>query len=152
MRKKAGDEVARIPPGQRVLLLPHCLRRADTCQGKYTRQGLDCHECNPECAINRLRAEAVRLGYRGVCVAPGGRLAIRFIEETRPGAIVAVACRKELTEGVAGVGEIAAREKARIPVVVIPLSRDGCVDTEVDVQAALDKIGMGCSSPASRGS
>ena len=81
---EAEKQLQDIEPAQRVLLLPHCLRRADTCQGKYTKQGLECHECNPDCPVNRLRQAALKLGYKGVCVAPGGRLALKYIEENKP--------------------------------------------------------------------
>ena len=136
-----------MSPAQRVLLLPHCLRRAETCQGKYSRRGLECQECNPDCPVNQLRRTALDLGYKGVCVAPGGRLALKFIEENKPRAIVAVACDKELQEGIRSVGELAGSHHQVIPVVIIPLSKDGCVDTEVDVKLASEKIAMGCLSP-----
>ncbi len=132
------------------MLLPHCLRHADTCQGKYTRQGLECQECNTDCSINRLRQAAIDLGYKGVCVAPGGQLALRYIKENRPLGIVAVACDKELKEGIRGVGKLAPGNQRRIPVVIIPLIKDGCIDTEVDVKLALEKMNLGCAVPVSR--
>ncbi|MGA3206387.1 MAG: DUF116 domain-containing protein [Syntrophales bacterium] len=134
-------------PAQRVLLLPHCLRRAETCQGKYTKQGLECNECNPDCPANQLRQAAIRLGYKGVCIAPGGRLAVKYVEGNRPLAIVAVACQKELQEGVNGVRELVGNGQQMIPIVVIPLSKDGCVNTEVNIKTALEKIALGCTLP-----
>lgn len=132
--------LCRIPYAERVLLLPHCLRPSGTCPGHMTREGLDCTGCwLVNCAIYRLRGAAEEAGYEGVCVAPGGRLAARFVSEHRPAGIVAVACHKELEEGYDAVarmgfdGDGPAFE-------VIPLSRDGCVDTEVDVGAALAAI------------
>lgn len=82
----------------------------------------------------------MRLGYKGVCIAPGGALALRFVRETRPKAVVAVACARELAEGeeaVAGLGEDPPL------VVVVPLSRDGCVDTAVDLEAVLSLLRAG---------
>lgn len=137
-----------INPAQRVLLLPHCLRRAETCQGKYSKQGMECQECNPECPIYQLRRVAVQLGYMGVCIAPGGRLALNYVKEKKPLAIVAVACDKELEEGMRGVNELASESRQEIPIVVIPLSKDGCLDTEVDIRVALEKIALGCALPA----
>ena len=76
---------------------------------------------------------------------PGGRLAVNYINEKRPRAVIAIACQKELEEGVGNVNGIA--ENGYSPVVVIvPLSRDGCVDTEVDMASALNAIKAGCSS------
>ena len=93
------EQLAQVEPSQRVLLLPHCLRRADTCRGKYNKQGLQCSGCNPDCPVNNLRKAAMQLGYKGICVAPGGRLAVQYVRENRPRGIVAVACDKELEEG-----------------------------------------------------
>ncbi len=136
-----------IPPGERILLLPHCLRRVDTCQAKYSKQGLECVACNPECAINRLRAAAIKLGYKGVCVAPGGKLAVNYINENRPGGIVAVACQKELDEGVGSIEGITGNGYSPA-IAIIPLSRDGCVDTEVDLGLALNILCSGCLLPS----
>lgn len=139
------EQLASVPVSERVLLLPHCLRQSNTCRAKYDKQGLQCVACNPECSVNRLRGAALSLGYKGVCVAPGGRLAVNYIVETRPQAIVAVACEKELEEGVNNVKGL---ENSQAPlVVVIPLSKDGCVDTEVDIDAALEMMSLGCPVP-----
>jgi hypothetical protein len=145
------EQLSVIELAQRVLLLPHCLRRAEMCQGKYTKQGLECNDCNPDCPANQLRQAAIRLGYKGVCIAPGGRLAIKYIEENRPLAIVAVACQKELQEGVHGVRELVGNGQQMIPIVVVKLSKEGCVDTEVDIKIALEKIALGCTLPLKTG-
>jgi hypothetical protein len=130
--------------GERVLLLPHCLRPSEDCPGKVTRDGLQCpQDCTHrgECAIGRLRDEAERLGYKGICVAPGGAMALRFVKETAPKGILAIACHKELLEGVQAVEEAPAEEK---PVILtLPLLRDGCVDTLVDVDEALRRLKLG---------
>ena len=140
----ARESLARIEPSERILLLPHCLRRSDGCQGTYNKDGLQCQECNPDCPINHLRESAIRLGYKGVCIAPGGVLAVRYVKENKPKGIVAIACQKELEEGVDGVKKLAG-ELVEIPLmVIIPLSKDGCVDTEVDENLALETIGLGC--------
>ncbi len=136
-------ELARIPPGERVLLLPHCLRPSQTCPGRPSRQGFQCPaDCAEACPIKILRQEALRLGYKGVCVAPGGALALRFVQETRPRAVVAVACAKELQEGEEAVASLGSEQPL---VAVVPLSRDGCVDTEVNLGEvlALLRAGMG---------
>ncbi len=138
------DQLSQIPPAERILLLPHCLRRSNTCRATYDSHGLQCVVCNPECSVNRLRSAAVEYGYKGVCVAPGGRLAINFIKETRPKAIVAIACGKELEEGIQGVSSLAAEDIKPI-MVIVPLIKDGCVDTIVDDEKALEIIGKGCA-------
>ncbi len=138
------DKLAVIPAGRRVLLLPHCLRHSDICKAKYDKQGLRCAGCSVDCAINVLRNAAVRLGYMAVCVAPGGRLAVTFISQTRPDAIVAIACQKELEEGVGNVKGLDGNGYSPL-IVIIPLSRDGCVDTEVELVPALSALSAGCA-------
>ncbi len=128
--------VENVPYGERVLLLPHCLRPSQDCPGRMTKQGLDCTGCTlVDCAVYQLRVAAAEAGYKGVCVAPGGRLAVRFLAEQQPAGVVAVACDKELEEGLEAVAEIK-WENEPPPVAVVPLLRDGCVDTEVDVEMA----------------
>ena len=135
-------KLATIPAKERVLLLPHCLRHSNTCQAKYSKLGLECAECNPDCAINCLRSAALSLGYKGVCVAPGGRLAVNYVNDRRPQAIIAIACEKELEEGIGNVDGITKDGYSPV-LVILPLSRDGCVDTEVDLESALAAIKAG---------
>jgi len=139
------ERLLQIPPSQRILLLPHCLRRSQTCRGRYGKWGLECDECNPDCPVNHLRKAALHLGYKGVCIAPGGRLAVNYIKETRPEAIVAVACQKELEEGIHAVQRLGGSDEPTPLIAIIPLARDGCVDTEVDEERAMESIALGCS-------
>lgn len=138
------ETLSQIAPSERVLLLPHCLRLSSTCQATYDQQGLQCQQCSPDCPVNRLRQAASEWGYQGICVAPGGRLALKYIEEARPKAIVAVACDDELAAGIAGVRGL----ETHPVIVVIPLAKDGCVDTDMDVENGLKIIGTGCRGTA----
>ncbi len=140
------DRLAGIPPTERVLLLSHCLRPSQTCPGKLAKRGLVCPEsCTEDCVPGRLRRAALALGYKGVCIASGGSMAIKFVAEQSPRGIVAVACNKELNEGIEAVLGLATESEERPVIVVVPLTRDGCVDTEVDEAQALAAIGLGCS-------
>ncbi len=134
-------DVGRTTPSDRILLLPHCLRRSQKCKGSYGQQGLVCAGCDPTCPVNRLTRAARNLGYKGICVAPGGRLAVNFVKEFKPKAVVAVACEKELEEGIQGVRDMDGISE--IAVGVIPLVKDGCIDTEVDEIKALEMINAG---------
>ena len=137
------EQLSLIVPSERVLLLPHCLRQSNTCSAKYDHEGLQCAGCNPQCSVNRLRSMALDCGYKGVCVAPGGHLALKYVREKRPRAIVAVACSKELEEGVQGVRQLAAEALAPL-IVIVPLIKDGCIDTQVDDDGARSIISAGC--------
>jgi len=87
----------------------------------------------------RLRRAAEEAGYEGVCVAPGGRLAVRYLIEHQPAGVVAIACDKELEEGLDAIHELE-WSSGRPEVVVVPLLKDGCVDTQVDVELARETI------------
>jgi hypothetical protein len=83
------------------------------------------------------------MGYKGVCIAAGGAMALRFVKEHRPGGIVAVACDKELVAGINGVKGLSESEEYRPAVELIPLLQDGCVDCEVDEGRVLLAITLG---------
>ncbi len=143
-KSKENEEIFKsIKPDQRVLLVSHCLRSSEKCMAKMTRTGLGCRDdCSNRCSIGRLRILAEKQGYKGICIAPGGSMAIKFINEKNPKGIVAVACMKELAEGVSAVKELEGNEKDNgsgnnVPVIMsVPLLKDGCVDTEVDEEEA----------------
>jgi squalene-hopene/tetraprenyl-beta-curcumene cyclase len=141
--------VAQVPPGERILLLPHCLRRSAVCAAKPSEQGLQCASCTAECPINRLRRKALELGYREVCVASGGHMALKHVADSKPSAVVAVACVKELAEGIEGVKALMSGDSPPPPIAIIPLTKDGCIDTEVDIEQALRVIAVGCEPEGS---
>ncbi len=138
------EQLSNVPPQQRILLLSHCLRPSKTCPGKYSKSGLDCLDaCQEQCTLGNLRRIAISLGYKGVCIAPGGRLAFKYVKEKSPLGIVAIACNKELEEGIEAVREL--NPSSVTPIVSIPLTIDGCVDTVVDEKRAIEVINLGCS-------
>lgn len=73
---------------------------------------------------------------------------MRYVKENSPKGIVAVACQKELEEGIHGVCELSGSNKLTPPIVIVPLVKDGCVDTEVNEEQALEMIALGCSREA----
>ncbi len=147
MKAASIDEgLSKVDPSQRVLLLSHCLRPSQTCPGKFNKKGLICPEdCAEDCVIKRLREAALRIGYKGTCVAAGGAMALKFVREHDPKGIIAIACHRELSEGVEGVKEMTKGELEIPAIVIVPLISDGCVDTEVDEEQALKAISSGCS-------
>ena len=137
--RREEDKLSQVTPSQRVLLLSHCLRPSQSCPGKFNKEGLQCPaDCNVQCVIKDFRLAAAGLGYGGVCIAAGGAMALRFIREHKPHGIVAVACNKELTAGVQEIKELNQDETPAI--LIVPLSKDGCVDTEVDAEEVLKAI------------
>lgn len=147
--KENEERFKSVDKDKRVLLISHCLRSSGDCTAKMTKAGLECRDdCPTRCTVGRLRIMAQELGYRGVCIAPGGSMALKFIKNNDPEGIVAIACIKELEEGVCGVKELIESKKGDasagngLVIVVVPLLRDGCVDTEVDEEEAKKIIGL----------
>ena len=137
--KENEEKLKAIKPSNRVLLISHCLRPSEKCTAKITKAGLACREdCPDRCTVGRLKILAERLGYKGVCIAPGGSMALKFIKKNKPEGIVAIACMKELEEGVCAVREFVevGSSKGSPVIVPVPLLKDGCVDTEVDEEEA----------------
>jgi hypothetical protein len=87
----------KIPPGQLLLLAPHCLQNSD-CPHKITVDIDNCHRCG-KCSVNSLLDLKDRYGIN-VGMATGGTLARKFVHEYRPRAIVAIACERDLTSGI----------------------------------------------------
>jgi hypothetical protein len=50
-----------------------------------------------------------------------------------------------LEEGVHGVRELADVDGTALPIAIVPLAKDGCVDTEVDLEKTIEMITLGYS-------
>jgi hypothetical protein len=137
------EKFAKIDPAQRILLLPQCLRPSKACPGKFDKTGLVCPEdCTADCVMRAFREEALQHGYAGVCIAAGGKMAVRFVRENGARGILAVACDEELKMGVEAVEEMNVEKEDLPTIVVVPLLKDGCVDTEVDADLVLRTIAL----------
>jgi len=91
-REFRGRKASRL-----LLLLPHCIQR-DECTIRVTSNVFNCARCG-KCEIKSLIDLADELGLK-LYVATGGTLARRVVVETRPEAIVAVACERDLSSGI----------------------------------------------------
>lgn len=137
------EAFAQTEPGERILLLPQCLRPSKSCPGKFGKEGLVCPEdCVEACVIPIFRREIEKLGYRGMCIAAGGKMALRYVMETHPKGIVAVACPDELEMGVDAVEGAEDYHNGTPAIVIVPLTKDGCVDTEVDPDLVVRAIDL----------
>ena len=110
-----------------LLLLPHCLQFHD-CRIRITRDIKDCEQCG-RCDICNLKQLSEKYDI-SVGIANGGTLARKIVHDAHPDIIIAVACHRDLTDGV--------RESWKYPVYAILNERPNgpCFDTHVDT----DKI------------
>lgn len=114
-----------------LLLLPHCLQ-IDKCEIRLTHNVRNCKQCG-RCGIKDLIAISDEKGIE-LFVASGGNLARRVVLDVKPEAIVAVACERDLSSGIADVFPI--------PVYGVPNERPcgPCLNTKVDMGALRSAI------------
>jgi hypothetical protein len=126
-------------------LLPHCLQNFQ-CPHRVTAEVRNCTGCG-KCEIADLTKLCDSYGIK-MSIATGGTLARRVIVETRPKAIVAVACERDLTSGI--------QDSYPIPVIGVLNERPfgPCRDTRVDLGLVADAVrfflGRGTAGAAGR--
>lgn len=119
------ETVAAIPYEKRLLLVPNCLRCAEKCPAGFDDLGLLCQQCG-RCVIGELKGQAEQLGY-AVLIAEGSPVVMSLIETGQVEAIVGVSCLSVLER------VFPYMEAGAVPGVAIPLLRDGCANTSVDL-------------------
>ncbi len=126
------SQIMAVPYSRRLVLLPHCMRHRTECRGFYTSHGLVCQKCG-SCPLGNLVQLAENLGCK-VLVAEGSPAVARWIIDGEADAILGVACLESLEKVfdrllVAG-----------LPGMAVPLVRDGCRDTEADLDWVAEMI------------
>lgn len=118
-----------------LLLLPHCIQ-VDTCKIRITHDINNCKRCG-KCEIKDLIgiSEAKSLN---LYVATGGTIARKITLEVKPEVIVAVACERDLSSGLA--------DSYPMPAYGIPNLRPfgPCFNTKVDIERVNHAISLFC--------
>ncbi len=112
--------------GEEIMILtPHCLQKS-TCDLRVTQNPDLCKRCG-QCNVDDLVGLKEKYGVQ-LAIATGGTLARRKIMESKPKAIIAVACERDLISGLQDVKDL--------PVLAIVNRRpEGpCVNTEMDIE------------------
>lgn len=124
-----------------LLLLPHCLQ-IDECTIRLTHNIHNCERCG-RCNIRDFIDIAEEHGL-SLFVATGGNLARKIVRDVRPGAIVAVACERDLSSGLV--------DTYPIPIIGIPNDRPfgPCLNTQVDIEKVREAIRFFCESAGKR--
>lgn len=124
----------KVPANRLLVLVPHCLQLA-SCPHKITRDPNNCKRCGG-CNIGDLMKLSDELGFNFL-VATGGTLARQFVQKTKPKAVLAIACERDLMSGIQDVYPLPA-------VGVLNIRPNGpCYNTRVnmdDVKRMLEKI------------
>jgi len=127
------EKVASVDFEDRMVLLPQCLRHPEECESELGKWGYECNQCG-RCEIDDITSIAGDLGYGAVYTVPGGSMAKKLLKNRDFEAVVAIACHAELVEG------FEAAHVFDIPIQGISLSREGCVDTAVDLDKVEEKL------------
>jgi len=118
------DQIVGIPYNRRLLLLPHCLRSAESCPAAYDQLGLVCQDCGA-CRLSSFRAMAQKRGYQ-VLIAEGSPVVMQMILAGRADALLGVACLNSLE------GALDKILLAGIPCMAVPLLAATCRNTATD--------------------
>ena len=114
----------KLAPEDILILLPHCLQN-NNCNYRITNNIDNCQNCG-ECPILKLKSISQTWRVK-IVIATGGTLARKIIVQTKPKCIVAVACQRDLVDGLIDV----------FPIPVYGLLNERpegpCVNTSVDI-------------------
>ena len=114
-----------LKPQNILLLLPHCLQNYD-CPYRVTNIIDNCVDCG-KCVIMDLKRISKTYNIN-IAIATGGTLARKIIIQTKPKFIIAVACQRDLVDGLLEV----------FPIPVYGLlnerSQGPCINTNVDIK------------------
>lgn len=128
------DTLAGVPFERRLLLLPQCLRDSGACPAELDEFGLMCEECG-QCPIGEIQAEAEELGYV-VLVADGTTVVTQLLARGKVDAVLGVSCLSALERSFPHMASHA------IPGLAIPLFKNGCVDTAMDIDWLKEALHM----------
>ena len=120
----------KIPPEEKIIVLPHCLRSRD-CEASLKESGIKCTFCG-KCAIGTIKSKAEPMGYK-VFIVPGSSFIKKIIQQNRFKSVVGVACHVDLNQTMMALSDF-------YPQGVL-LSTSGCFETKVDVSKVLETIG-----------
>jgi len=121
-----------IPLKNKILLIPHCLRDTENCIAPVDEEGYHCQKCG-SCVIADIVTSAEAVGINWFIVG-GGSAAMNVVKNSRPHAVLGIACFDDSIKALSKLGEFGIPSKA------ILLSKDGCVNTEVDLDLVIAQL------------
>jgi uncharacterized protein len=125
-------EFEEIKSKYKLVFLPQCLRKSSKCKAKLGEDGFECVGCSTDCKAGEIKRLGETEGYK-VFIVPGGSMVGKLIKKYEPKAVVGVACIKEL---------VMALEEIKAPLRAIELSKDGCVETDVETLKVKEALGI----------
>ncbi len=122
-----AEKFKAVPFSERLVLLPHCMRNVKQCKAVDEGTHYSCVKCGG-CKIAQIQKLADELGYKKLYVMKGGKAIYNILVDQKVKAVVAVACHFEGAQG------IKMTDSLKVITQFVPLLKDGCYDTDVDVE------------------
>lgn len=111
------------------------MRKTQVCKAVEKDGYYCCARCGA-CKIGAIAKLADSLGYPPLLILKGGRAILRIVKEAKPRAVVGVACFFEGDQAFRMLREY----DPAIAVQFIPLTKDGCSDTDADLGEIGEKL------------
>ncbi len=115
----------------RIIIGGQCSRHLD-CPASSTREGIKCVSCG-RCSFSKIKNKAEKKGYK-LYIMTGSSFIKYIIKEGNVDGILAVICNYEVNKGMRAI------RKYNIPVYAVPLTKDGCYNTEFDVDKVIEAM------------
>ncbi|MCK4550884.1 MAG: DUF116 domain-containing protein [Candidatus Aenigmarchaeota archaeon] len=117
--------------GKKILIGPHCMR-SPKCQSRCEpRIGYICTACGL-CKYAKIKKACDKAGYL-LFIIPGDRFVKKILALHKPKKVLGIACFEELNESMHAIAPL-------VPVQGIPLLKDGCYNTDVDLDEVIKKL------------
>ncbi len=117
---------------RRVVFLPQCMRHPE-CRARCDPiHGYECKRCG-KCSISKICETADRCNFM-VFIIPGSSFVKKIFQEYKPQSCLGIACYNELAENMQTV--------SFIPVQGVLLLKDGCFNTQANVEEIIQKMEM----------
>jgi len=134
-----ADAFAHAGPS-RMLVMPQCMRAGDCKAPLHPLEGYQCLGCG-RCPLGELSQAAEEMGFR-FFIVPGDRFAKRLAVRFAIDAAIGVACPPELSCA------LIAGKHMGVAAMGVTLDRDGCFETQVDVERVKEAMRR-CGSQSS---
>lgn len=128
--KKNHDKFFKIPAHKKIVVVPQCLRNIKKCKAEEYGSYYICRSCGA-CKIAAIVKAAREAGYKEVRILKGGSAVKKLLTDGEIMGVLGVACHFEGVEG------IKKCESYGIPVYFYPLSKDGCENTDLELEPLL---------------
>ena len=125
--KRQAKKFAKVPFEDRIAFAPHCMRNSTACKAVEQNSVYLCVDCGA-CKLKDIKQLAQNLKYKGFYILKGGRAVEKVIKEQKPQGVAGIACFFE------GDQAFKMLKDTGVAIQFVPLTKDGCSDTDVDLE------------------